>query len=108
MSTVWGKRFWQMTLALQASFAKSVRHGDQSGAAISFKWTDINILMDSATSSKLAGLILASVEASQGKTELSCCTDKAVVDGLPVQNSFLAYPDDCAVPCAPQDFIIVP
>ena len=67
-----------------------------------FTWTDIDVLMDTATDSKLASLILSRVEAARGQTEVCLCTDKASVAGLPLQITFITFPCGVAIPCAPQ------
>ena len=84
---------------LSSALKESV--ADSSADAVIGAWSCLDVLMDRQCEAKLASYLLSSVRASVD-SNFTISTDKAWCCGLPLQNSFISWPNGFAAACAPQ------
>jgi hypothetical protein len=92
-----------LSLRLESLFAAQSKAPDKPShdADLSFQWVDLDQLLDQNSEAALASYLLAGVQASSNATSMTLTTDAAAVTGMNLQNTFLSYPSDIAVVCAP-------
>jgi hypothetical protein len=99
-----GQILWHLSLNLERNLGMQERSSDKGAHVVHFKWTTFDDALDGSAHSldrKLAQYVVASVEHSLLHPTFSMATDGGNIGALPLQMSFIVFPDGVAALCCP-------